>query len=72
MIQEFDNKGMALGYSYQMPTAGQLSSLTGGNHEILLRIRLGKDPAKKEEEKPDESTVGTRNLENKLSSVTEK
>lgn len=72
MIQEFDNKGMALGYSYQMPTAGQLSSLTGGNHEILLRIRLGKDPAKKEEEKPDESTIGTRYLEDKLSSVAER
>lgn len=42
MIQEFDNQGMALGYSYQMPTARQLSSLTGESHEILLRIRLGK------------------------------
>jgi hypothetical protein len=66
MIREMQNSGFALGYSYQMPTAGQLQSLTGGNHEILLRIRLAKEKTPQdliEEEAPDEVTIGTKNLE---------
>ena len=65
MIRETKDRGMALGYSYQMPTAGDLRTLTGGNHEIVLRIRLGKPKKAQEqlEETPDEAIVGTKNLE---------
>jgi hypothetical protein len=38
----FQTQGaFAFGYSYQAPTAGNISSLTGGNHELLLKIKLG-------------------------------
>jgi len=57
MIQEFEQYGMALGYSYQMPTTNDLRSLTGGNHEILLRIRLGKPKNVLEDEILDEKKV---------------
>ena len=54
-----------MGYSYQMPTAGDLRTLTGGNHEILLRIRLGKPKSAQEkaieDELLDESKVGIKN-----------
>lgn len=65
------DEGDSLGYSYQMPTAGQLSSLTGGNHEILLRIRLGR-PSNRDEGITDEKELGTKNIEDKLSSVAER
>ena len=68
MIREMQNSGFALGYSYQAPTAGVINSLTGGNHEILLRIRLAKEKTPQEfieEETKDETRVGTKNIENK-------
>jgi len=63
MLQELEDKGFSMGYSYQMPTAGDLRTLTGGNHEILLRIRLGKPKSEKEaleNELLDESKVGMK------------
>lgn len=65
MICESDARGMAMGYSYQMPTAADLKTLTGGNHEILLRIRLGREktPAEIiEEEAIDETEVGLKTI----------
>lgn len=68
MIREMQNSGFALGYSYQVPTVGQLQTLTGGNHEILLRIRLAKTKTPQElieEEAEDETLIGTKNRERK-------
>lgn len=39
---------VSVGYSYQFPTAGALSSITGANHELLLKIRLGKTSRSKQ------------------------
>ena len=45
---------ISVGYSYQFPT-GSLASITGGNHELLLKIRLGKsDSAKEVQEETNE------------------
>ena len=38
MIKDF--KFMSFGYSYQLPSSAALSSITGGNHEVLVKIRL--------------------------------
>ena len=51
MIQEVGF--VSIGYSYQFPTSNALANLTGGNHEILLKIRLGKS---EEEAVPEESS----------------
>lgn len=59
MIQEFDDHGLALGYSYQVPTQSDLIGLTGGNHEVLLRIRLGKTKAVRTEELPSTEETST-------------
>ena len=59
MIEEFKNYGLALGYSYQVPTQSDLRSLTGGNHEILLRIRLGKPKEVEIEETPTTEETST-------------
>ena len=50
-----------LGYSYQAPTAGQLASITGGSHELLLKIRLGSPIPK--EGIIEEETLGEINNE---------
>lgn len=68
MIRELQNSGFALGYSYQAPTVGQLQTLTGGNHEILLRIRLAKTKTPQElieEKAPNEEAIVTKNRERK-------
>jgi type IX secretion system PorP/SprF family membrane protein len=57
-----------LGYSYQAPTAGQLASITGGSHELLLKIRLGSPTPK--EETIEEERIGTHNKEIVLGSIT--
>ena len=56
-----------LGYSYQAPIAGQLASITGGNHELLLKIRLGKTSRSKQLpkepiEEPIEETENTASV----------
>jgi len=67
MLQEFSKYGLALGYSYQVPTQKDLATLTNGNHEILLRIRLGKKTSKQpiQQESHDEKQVGTKKIETK-------
>ena len=65
MIQEKKNSGYALGYSYQAPTVGGIRTLTGGNHEILLKIRLAKAKSAINpiQELENEKIIGTKNLE---------
>lgn len=47
---------ISVGYSYQFPTAGALASIVGGNHEILLKIRLGKAGTAEVPEEPTEES----------------
>lgn len=42
IIQELTDKGIAIGYAYQMPSTREIQSISSGSHEILLRIRLAK------------------------------
>lgn len=64
MLQELEDKSFSMGYSYQMPTAGHLRSLTKGNHEILLSIRLGKTKQEKllDEDLIHEKKIGMKKL----------
>lgn len=57
------NTFLSFGYSYQFPSTSGLATLTGGNHELLVKIRL-KPPAIEEETPTDEipdTTIETTN-----------
>jgi type IX secretion system PorP/SprF family membrane protein len=55
MIQASD--ALSFGYSYQFPSSKAIASLTTGNHELLLKIRLGKSNV--ETEAPEETDQET-------------
>ena len=55
---------LSFGYSYQFPSASALNSLTGGNHELLVKIRL-KTPKTPAEAFPDETADHTTKPTNK-------
>ena len=46
------NDFLSFGYSYQFQSSNTLASLSNGNHELLIKIRIGKSAAEETQEEP--------------------
>lgn len=46
------NDFLSFGYSYQFQSSNTLASLSNGNHELLIKIRIGKNAAEETQEEP--------------------
>lgn len=71
MLMVDTQKTFSLGYAYVTSLQSSLNQFSKGSHEVILRIKLGKEnqmPLEKKEDTIEEDEIGTKNLERKKSS----